>query len=207
MIEAPLCLSGREQEIVELAAAGLTDNAICARLRISGGTLGTYWARVRTKAGCSSRSEITSRFERTLAEAQIGAIYMQIAKLSSVEPSIAPAFNQLPSPCFLIDPLGCILTMNRAASNLAPKFGAKHLRLQSLLCSQSQACLAAAIDVLEMGRSTIAMKLTFLGEPDASRWFAVRSGEEAIAVIERPVRRVKLRGSSAPNLANKASLA
>ena len=51
-------LSGREQQILELAASGLIDKSIAAKLGISFNTMRTYWARIRQKSGNLSRSGI-----------------------------------------------------------------------------------------------------------------------------------------------------
>lgn len=48
-------LSDREASVLSLAAKGLTDRAIAARLGISTNTLRTYWARIRGKLGEGSR--------------------------------------------------------------------------------------------------------------------------------------------------------
>ncbi|MEZ0327483.1 MAG: response regulator transcription factor [Fimbriimonas sp.] len=53
-------LSGREREIVELAAAGHTDVGIAHKLSIRPPTVGTYWNRIRAKIGPYSRTEIVA---------------------------------------------------------------------------------------------------------------------------------------------------
>jgi DNA-binding CsgD family transcriptional regulator len=50
-------LSPREKEIVELAAEGLTNEAIAHRLGLSIGTVNTYWLRIKLKVGGSGRTE------------------------------------------------------------------------------------------------------------------------------------------------------
>lgn len=49
-------LSSREVEIIDLAAEGITDKEIAARLGLSLGTVSTYWARCRTKLGVGTRA-------------------------------------------------------------------------------------------------------------------------------------------------------
>ncbi|MEM1031772.1 MAG: response regulator transcription factor [Myxococcota bacterium] len=44
-------LSGRETELLILAAEGLEDDAICTRLAVQGNTLKTYWKRIFKKTG------------------------------------------------------------------------------------------------------------------------------------------------------------
>ena len=53
-------LSPREQELLTLAAQGLTDQGIAHRLGISVATVGTYWGRVRVKLGPYNRTELVS---------------------------------------------------------------------------------------------------------------------------------------------------
>ena len=64
-------LSRRELEVLQLAAEGLTDKGIAARLGISHSTVETYWLRLRSKVGAHSRTELiarvlTDRFRATL---------------------------------------------------------------------------------------------------------------------------------------------
>jgi two-component system, NarL family, nitrate/nitrite response regulator NarL len=49
-------LSGRERELLELAAAGLTTNEIASRLHLSPNTVKTYWQRLYEKLGAGDRA-------------------------------------------------------------------------------------------------------------------------------------------------------
>lgn len=49
-------LSGRERELLELAAAGLTTGEIASRLYLSPNTVKTYWQRLYEKLGASDRA-------------------------------------------------------------------------------------------------------------------------------------------------------
>jgi two-component system nitrate/nitrite response regulator NarL len=49
-------LSGRERELLELAAAGLTTNEIAGRLYLSPNTVKTYWQRLYEKLGAGDRT-------------------------------------------------------------------------------------------------------------------------------------------------------
>lgn len=63
-------LSPREQQLLEFAAGGLTDQAIANNLGISLATVGTYWGRVRIKFGPYNRTELVALYlkeEATLA--------------------------------------------------------------------------------------------------------------------------------------------
>jgi PAS domain S-box-containing protein len=61
-------LSGREQQVLELAAEGLTDRAIARRLGISEATVGTYWVRVRAKLGAGTRAQLVAAALRAEAD-------------------------------------------------------------------------------------------------------------------------------------------
>lgn len=50
-------LSDREREVLFLAAEGLTDKEIAARLEIRTKTVRTYWDRIRAKLGAASRTQ------------------------------------------------------------------------------------------------------------------------------------------------------
>ncbi len=50
-------LSPREAAIVELAAEGLTNDAIAAQLGLSIGTVNTYWLRIKLKTGGQGRTD------------------------------------------------------------------------------------------------------------------------------------------------------
>ncbi len=54
-------LSARESQLLELAAAGHTDAAIAGKLGISETTVSTYWARIRSKVGPVSRTELVAK--------------------------------------------------------------------------------------------------------------------------------------------------
>jgi len=55
-------LSTREEQLLNLAAQGLTDNAIALKLGISLATVGTYWGRVRIKMGPLNRTELVANY-------------------------------------------------------------------------------------------------------------------------------------------------
>ena len=55
-------LSPREQQLLEFAASGLTDQAIANNLGISLATVGTYWGRVRIKFGPYNRTELVALY-------------------------------------------------------------------------------------------------------------------------------------------------
>lgn len=55
-------LSPREQQLLEFAVQGFTDQAIANRLGISLATVGTYWGRVRIKFGPYNRTELVALY-------------------------------------------------------------------------------------------------------------------------------------------------
>ena len=54
-------LSPREDQIVALAIDGLTNDAIAATLRLSPGTVNTYWTRIRLKVGGVARTDTVAK--------------------------------------------------------------------------------------------------------------------------------------------------
>lgn len=69
-------LSPREEEIVDLAIQGLTNEAIATQLDLSVGTVNTYWLRIRMKVGGLGRTDtvakiISDRADRALREANV----------------------------------------------------------------------------------------------------------------------------------------
>jgi PAS domain S-box-containing protein len=64
-------LSPREQQLLEFAASGLTDQAIANNLGISLATVGTYWGRVRIKFGPYNRTELVALYLKEEATSAI----------------------------------------------------------------------------------------------------------------------------------------
>ena len=60
-------LSLREQQILRLAAHGLTDQGIANRLGITRNTVSTYWGRIRSKLGPVNRAELVASYVRERA--------------------------------------------------------------------------------------------------------------------------------------------
>ena len=72
----PPSLSPREEEIVDLAIKGLTNDAIAHELKLSVGTVNTYWLRIRLKVGGQGRTDtvakiISERADRALRAANV----------------------------------------------------------------------------------------------------------------------------------------
>jgi DNA-binding CsgD family transcriptional regulator len=52
----------REEQVLVLAAGGLTDKEIAQRLEISPDTVGTYWRRILGKYQANSRTEVVAKY-------------------------------------------------------------------------------------------------------------------------------------------------
>jgi DNA-binding CsgD family transcriptional regulator len=64
----------RQDQILLLAAEGMTDKEIAARLTLSPETVGTYWRRILSKYSAASRTEVVAKVVRLQAEASIDEI-------------------------------------------------------------------------------------------------------------------------------------
>jgi len=64
----------RQDQILLLAAEGMTDKEIAARLNLSPETVGTYWRRILSKYSAASRTEVVAKVVRLQAEASIDEI-------------------------------------------------------------------------------------------------------------------------------------
>jgi DNA-binding CsgD family transcriptional regulator len=69
--EAP---KSRQDQILLLAAEGMTDKEIAARLSLSPETVGTYWRRILSKYSAASRTEVVAKVIRLQAEANISEV-------------------------------------------------------------------------------------------------------------------------------------
>lgn len=76
-------LSPREQQLIELAAEGLTDTAIAHRLGISEPTVKSYWGRVRIKLGPRNRTELVAHALREEGEQVVAELNGEIERLKS----------------------------------------------------------------------------------------------------------------------------
>lgn len=76
-------LSEREQQLIELAAEGLTDTAIAHRLGISEPTVKSYWGRVRIKLGPRNRTELVAHALREESEQIVTELNSEIERLKS----------------------------------------------------------------------------------------------------------------------------
>ena len=64
----------RQDQILLLAAEGMTDKEIASKLSLSPETVGTYWRRILSKYSAASRTEVVAKVVRLQAEASINEI-------------------------------------------------------------------------------------------------------------------------------------
>src|SRR5580658_1275876 len=61
----------REEQVLVLAARGLTDKEIAIRLGISPDTVGTYWRRILAKYQAASRTEVVAKYAEDRSKAAV----------------------------------------------------------------------------------------------------------------------------------------
>lgn len=61
----------REEQVLVLAARGLTDKEIAIKLGISPDTVGTYWRRILAKYQASSRTEVVAKYASERSKAAV----------------------------------------------------------------------------------------------------------------------------------------
>lgn len=115
-------LSPREEEIIQLAAEGLTDAGIANRLGISEGTVGTYWGRIRTKLGPYPRAELVALHVRgelqqclSEAEKERDDLRFQLRQVTIDEVFFERVFDASQEGIILVDGKGMIVRANAAA--------------------------------------------------------------------------------------------
>jgi DNA-binding CsgD family transcriptional regulator len=64
-------LSSREEQIVQLCVAGMTNEGIAHELNLSIGTVNTYWLRIRLKVGGSGKTETVARIIKERSDAAL----------------------------------------------------------------------------------------------------------------------------------------
>jgi PAS domain S-box-containing protein len=118
-------LSEREDQMLHMAAKGLTDQGIAHELGISVGTVGTYWGRVRGKMGPHSRSELVARYIQSAASERINQLRRENEQLAaqleatSVEKqSFEMLIQHAPEGVLFVDRDGNLIAGNQAAADL-----------------------------------------------------------------------------------------
>lgn len=124
-------LSARENQILDLAADGLTDIQIGQQLKISVSTVNSYWVRIRGKLGHLNRTELVAlslrheargQFETLLKRSEeLEATVLQqraAGELSGLNDIFRAAIDALPEALLVIDESGHVAFANRRAENL-----------------------------------------------------------------------------------------
>lgn len=76
-------LSQREDEVLKLAASGLTDQQIANVLNIRVSTVTTYWVRIRGKVGQLSRAELIALSVRQRSQEAMNELKQENARLKT----------------------------------------------------------------------------------------------------------------------------
>ncbi|MEZ0325021.1 MAG: response regulator transcription factor [Fimbriimonas sp.] len=74
MLEPTTDAPKREEQVLVLAAGGLTDKEIALRLGISPDTVGTYWRRVLAKYQAASRTEVVAKYMEDRAKVSMESL-------------------------------------------------------------------------------------------------------------------------------------
>lgn len=118
-------LSEREDQMLHMAAKGLTDQGIAHELGISVGTVGTYWGRVRGKMGPHSRSELVAKYIHSAASERINQLRREneflatkLEETAAEKQSFETLIQHAPEGVIFVDQDGNILTGNQAAAEL-----------------------------------------------------------------------------------------
>lgn len=122
---AMIRLSDRESQMLEMAARGMTDQAIANELGISMGTVSTYWGRVRIKMGPLSRPELVAQYVRAASEQSIAGLKKELEDAVLRQKESEEALSTMrelvyhaPEAVLFVDRMGVILEGNLAAGEL-----------------------------------------------------------------------------------------
>ncbi len=119
-------LSEREQQLIMLAAQGLTDTVIANRLGISEPTVKSYWIRVRSKLGPFNRTELVAHAVREESQMTISELNGEIQRLRDVinnegQPPLEihrEMLESAPDAVFVVDDQGFFLWLNMEAERM-----------------------------------------------------------------------------------------
>lgn len=125
-------LSQREDEVLRLAASGLTDQQIANVLNIKVSTVTTYWVRIRGKVGQLSRAELIALSVRQRSQEAMNELRMENARLKSEVSHRQSAENEalrsagilkasldlVPEGMLIVRPDGGVAVSNRAAEGI-----------------------------------------------------------------------------------------
>ncbi|HEY0866002.1 MAG TPA: LuxR C-terminal-related transcriptional regulator, partial [Fimbriimonas sp.] len=68
MLQSGFRFSRQEEKVLALSMSGLSDKEIAQRMEIGLGTVRTFWKRIRSKAGGSTRAEVIGAITRVAAD-------------------------------------------------------------------------------------------------------------------------------------------
>ncbi len=119
-------LSEREQQLITLAAQGLTDTAIADRLGISEPTVKSYWGRVRSKLGPCNRTELVAHAMREESNRVVTELNGEILRLRDAMSREAQRaldihremLENAPDAVFAVDDQGFFLWLNMEAERM-----------------------------------------------------------------------------------------
>ena len=119
-------LSEREQQLITLAAEGLTDITIAHRLGISEPTVKSYWGRVRGKLGPYNRTELVAHALREEGARAVAELSEEIERLrSTIDGTDREALalqremlENAPHAVLAVDQDGCFVWLNLEAERM-----------------------------------------------------------------------------------------
>lgn len=146
-------LSGREQQVIELAGKGFTDLQIAHELGISESTVTTYWDRIRLKYGAHHRTELVLRVSQERCQEILARMRAENERLlvrikESGSTLLHEILDDLEEPVILVDPNDRIRLANPPAALL---FG---YSTQDLV-GRDHACLVP-VSLREIHRQSVA---------------------------------------------------
>lgn len=174
--EAP---KSRQDQILLLAAEGLTDKEIAARLSLSPETVGTYWRRILSKYSAASRTEVVAKVIRLQAEANISEVaevndcLQEVADhlllvlsgrqdgAGALDPLAARVLHDLPIGVIVVDPEGSVRFSNRPLDGVNHEAGEP---FEYAVAAEERDGLREALGkVLDDGEAAEELRLTLSG--------------------------------------------
>ncbi|CAN5670269.1 hypothetical protein BH11ARM2_BH11ARM2_00830 [soil metagenome] len=189
----------RQDQILLLAAEGLTDKEIAARLTLSPETVGTYWRRILSKYSAASRTEVVAKVIRLQADANISEVAEVNDCLQEVadhlllvmsgrqdgaglmDPLAARILHDLPVGVVVVDPEGSVRFSNRSLEGVNHEAGEP---FEYAVAPEHRDCLRETLgQVLDTGDSR-EVPLSIGGQSyNAHVTRSEMAGEETFAVL------------------------
>lgn len=180
----------REDQIIELAAEGLTDKQIAQRLEISAETVATYWKRILARHGASSRTEVVARIYKQLQE-ENRHLLNQARETSA---RLHTLMDHMESAVLFETPDRHIVFVNESFCNMF----AQGARPQDMVGQDCAAAAEASIDAFAEGEKFLSVTDECIrgGKPVLGQLVAMTDGR----VLERDYRPVEADGVSTGHL-------